>query len=337
MRLVVIGCGGMGSYHIKKFTSLGAKVVGAVDLNLVKLKKIQEKYNLNFIASTVDGLEPYRGKFDAVSIAVVDSLHISVLNRVLKYDVPIFMEKPLAYDYKQIRNININNNYKFMINYSKHNFKGILALKKYIDNPIDLGTLESVKISYLQNWTITKCWGDYITDTRWNWRLNPDISCLGCLGDLGSHCVDILLYLFPNIKYDSLNYFKLFDGKLFESKDTNPIFSTCDASFKSENVNIEMLVSNESDKEDDLIIELKYKKGKIEFNNKYNRNIININIGKELKDFEIDESFSTYKSFIDLVDYDIDNFLNLNFAIKVQELLDEVAKDVSTRNGSILK
>ena len=33
MRLVIIGCGGMGRYQAKKFTDLGAVIVGAIDHN----------------------------------------------------------------------------------------------------------------------------------------------------------------------------------------------------------------------------------------------------------------------------------------------------------------
>ncbi len=337
MRLVVIGCGGMGTYHIKKFKSLGAKIIGAVDLNLEKLKKLQLKYDIGFIETTIKELDSHIGEFDAISVAVVDSLHISVLNRIAKFNVPIFMEKPLSFNYEQIKEITIDNNYPLMINFSKHNYKGILTLKHYIDSSNSLGKLEKVKISYLQNWTITKCWGDYVTDSRWNWRLNPDISCLGCLGDLGSHAIDVLLYLFPKLEYVSLINYKLFEGNLFKPKQSNPIFSTCNINFISEDTKIEMLVSNESDSEDDFVIELKYREGEIIFNNTTNRNVINIITNNENYEVENQNSFSTYKAFIDLVDNNISNFLNLNFAIKVQDLLNKVAQDVANRDVGLLK
>lgn len=59
MKLVIVGCGGMGWYQARKFQGLGAQIVGAIDHNEEHLRgffcetfEVEERYdNLDMISS----------------------------------------------------------------------------------------------------------------------------------------------------------------------------------------------------------------------------------------------------------------------------------------------
>ena len=335
MRLLVIGCGKMGEYHIKKFSKLGATVTGAMDRNLSKLERFKAKYNLEFICTEIDDIEKFSDKFDAISIALVDSLHLFAFEKIAKFHFPVFMEKPLSLNLEQAKVFTKYDKVPVMMNFSKRNFGGLHLLKNYYKNN-DLGSLISVKASYLQSWTKTYCWGDYHKDPRWKWRLNPEVSCYGCLGDLGSHVLDSLIYIFEQIKFSKTLETKTLTEQLFRPKENNPIYTTCKALFKTnEDVPIEIYVSNEADKDDELKIELIFDKGRMVFNNNIDRNQIKIiQDGKE-KIIISDKIASTYELFINLVDDKESNSLNLDEGILVQGFLERVVNDASDRSCNL--
>ncbi|MDC7238137.1 MAG: Gfo/Idh/MocA family oxidoreductase [Sphaerochaetaceae bacterium] len=330
MRLLVIGCGGMGEYHIKKFNQLGATVTGAADLNYSKLKRFKEKYNLKFICSDIDKIDDYSDEFDAISIAVLDSLHLFAFEKIAKFKVPVFMEKPLALNLKEALTYKDYEESPIMINFSKRNYSGISLLKNLLDDNT-LGTLKKCEISYLQNWTKTCCWGDYHTDSRWNWRLNPKYSCYGVLGDLGSHVIDTLIFLFGDIDFVSTDEVSFIKEKLFTQIKTNPNFTTCLAQFKHNDIPIEMLVSNESDKMDEYKIKLMFDKGELVFNNNIDRNQVKLIQNNSQRVFTGDKADSTYSLFTNLVDKNEKNTVNLNLGIRVQRLLEKVVEDAFDR------
>ncbi len=330
MRLLVIGCGGMGEYHIKKFNQLGATVTGAADLNLSKLERFKEKYNLRFICNDIDKIGDYRGEFDAISIAVVDSLHLFAFKKIAKFKVPVFMEKPLSLNLNEALEFKLYNQIPFMINFSKRNYSGISTLKNLIDSNT-FGKLNKCEISYLQNWTKTCCWGDYHSDSRWNWRLNPKYCCYGALGDLGSHVIDTLIQLFGDIDFIKTNEVSFLEEKLFPPIKENPVFTTCSALFKYKEIPIEMIVSNEKDKMDEYKIKLMFDKGELVFNNNIDRNQVKLIQNNSQRVYVGEKVDSTYNLFINLVDKNENNTMNLDQAIRVQRFLERVVEDAFNR------
>jgi len=74
------------------------------------------------------------------------------------------------------------------------------ALKTVVTSDT-LGKLLSVTIQYNQGWVLTNAWGDWRTDPRWKWRLLPKDGNGGCIGDLASHLVDALFFLFDSVTF----------------------------------------------------------------------------------------------------------------------------------------
>lgn len=323
MRLVVIGCGGMGTYHMKKFSKLGATIVGAIDKDKSKLEKLGKIYPLEFALDNVEDLEKYRDRFDCISIAIVDSLHLVVAKKVSKYRVPIFMEKPFAYDLESTRDIESYMKSPLTINFSKRNFSGIYLLRDFLYKN-EFGKIISIESSYIQSWIKSKCWGDYHLDNRWNWRVNPAISCYGVLGDLGSHVIDTLLLIFPDLKFNSILNSKELDEPLFDKIENHKIYTSIEFELEAKGIPVNVKLSYEGDSEDEFEIKVMCENGTLIFNNNLRDRLIYKNNEISKTFINSDEVISTYQQFMNLVDKKINNKIDLTQALIVQQMLDTV-------------
>lgn len=201
MKLVVIGCGGMGTYQAKKFLQQGSDIVGAIDHNPSTLKEFCSLFNVPWSSSRMEDLLEMQGKADAVSCALPDRFHLPCCSLVLRLGFALFAEKPLGLDLAQtlaIVDASERSSLPAMINYSKRNMPALHALKTLLDQD-GLSPIQSVSIRYAQGWVRTNAWGDWRTTSRWKWRLMPSMSNGGCIGDLASHLVDALFFLFGNV------------------------------------------------------------------------------------------------------------------------------------------
>lgn len=203
MRLIVVGCGGMGTYQAKKFQQLGVAIVGAIDHNPLNLATFCSLYAVPWSSSSLAELAQMKGKADAVSCALPDSYHLSCCSMALSLGFALFAEKPMGFDLEQSQAIveaSASAPIPAMVNYSKRNMQALHALKSVLLHE-ELGTLLSVTIQYNQGWVRTNDWGDWRTVPRWRWRLLPSVGNGGCIGDLASHLVDILLFLFGSVVF----------------------------------------------------------------------------------------------------------------------------------------
>ena len=89
MKLLMVGLGSMGQYHIKKFINLGIEIVGGVDPDINQQKKVQKLYNIAWVGDKIDD---FKGELDAVSIAVPDAFHKSCYLKAKKFNKPLFLE-----------------------------------------------------------------------------------------------------------------------------------------------------------------------------------------------------------------------------------------------------
>jgi len=203
MRLIIVGCGGMGTYQAKKFQQLGVTIVGAIDHNPTNLDTFCSLYAVPWRSSSLDDLSRMQGKADAVSCALPDRYHLSCCATVLVLGFALFTEKPMGvtlFDAKRILQASEPVLLPAMVNYSKRNMQALHALKTVVCSDT-LGKLLSVTIQYKQGWVLTNAWGDWRTDPRWKWRLLPIFGNGGCIGDLASHLVDALFFLFDSVAF----------------------------------------------------------------------------------------------------------------------------------------
>jgi predicted dehydrogenase len=93
IRTAVVGAGKMGQIHAKVLSKLPqSKLVGIVDVQLDKAKKLAKEYKCAFFT---DSRELF-GKVDAVTIAAPTKSHLALAELFISNNIPILIEKPLA-------------------------------------------------------------------------------------------------------------------------------------------------------------------------------------------------------------------------------------------------
>lgn len=102
IRTAVVGAGRMGALHAKIYYKLPqSRLVGIVDTNVKKAKQIARKYKTSFFHDCADIIE----KVDAVTIAAPTVHHLDLARLFITKRIPVLIEKPLAVDTAQAREI----------------------------------------------------------------------------------------------------------------------------------------------------------------------------------------------------------------------------------------
>ena len=101
-RTAVVGAGKMGTIHAKVYSQLPqSDFVAVVDTDIKKAKKLAKKYGCSFFADCADIL----GKVDAVTIATPTVTHLELAKIFIENNIAVMIEKPLAANTKQGRQI----------------------------------------------------------------------------------------------------------------------------------------------------------------------------------------------------------------------------------------
>jgi predicted dehydrogenase len=102
IRTAVIGAGKMGTIHTKVYSSLSqSELIAVVDTDIDKGKKLAKKYRCPAFANASELL----GKVDAVTIATPTTAHYELAKLFIENGVAVMIEKPLASDVTQGREI----------------------------------------------------------------------------------------------------------------------------------------------------------------------------------------------------------------------------------------
>jgi predicted dehydrogenase len=102
IRTAVIGAGKMGSIHAKVYDSLPqSDLVAVVDTDIDQARKLARKYRCSAFADSSDIL----GKVEAVTIATPTTVHYELAKFFIENNVAVMIEKPLASDVSQAREI----------------------------------------------------------------------------------------------------------------------------------------------------------------------------------------------------------------------------------------
>jgi predicted dehydrogenase len=96
VKIGIIGCGVIGEAHVQSYQAVSeADLVAVSDVNAVRLREIQNQYNIPRCYLRDDEMlkqEP----LDGVVIATPDPLHRAPAQAVAAAGVPMFLEKPIA-------------------------------------------------------------------------------------------------------------------------------------------------------------------------------------------------------------------------------------------------
>ena len=97
-----VGVGYLGNYHIQQIQKINhVKIVGCYDLNNAHGRSVAENYNIPAFNDVLDLLE----LCDAVSVATPASHHFNVTKKALESNCHVFIEKPIAHDINQAREL----------------------------------------------------------------------------------------------------------------------------------------------------------------------------------------------------------------------------------------
>jgi len=102
MRVGVLGVGYLGKFHARIYSTLpGVELAGVVDSNAETAGKIAAEYGTR----AYDRPEDLLGKVDAVSVVVPTIHHLAVARPFLENGVHMLMEKPIAPDLEEGRQL----------------------------------------------------------------------------------------------------------------------------------------------------------------------------------------------------------------------------------------
>jgi predicted dehydrogenase len=102
LRTAVVGAGKMGEIHARVYSDLPqSNLVAIVDIDLEKAKRLAKKFHCEVTADAAELI----GKVDAVTIAAPTSEHYTLAKPFIQAGVPVLIEKPLASNVSQAREI----------------------------------------------------------------------------------------------------------------------------------------------------------------------------------------------------------------------------------------
>ena len=120
MKLVIVGCGGMGWYQAKKFQALGAQIVGAIDHNEDHLRGFCENFGVEESYKSLDMISRFSAKADALSCCLPDCFHTLCCEAAVRANLALFCEKPLTATKEEADLLaRLPRSRPFMVNFSK--------------------------------------------------------------------------------------------------------------------------------------------------------------------------------------------------------------------------
>jgi len=191
LKVGVIGAGKMGLLHAGIFNNLEGSVLSVISEKKKIIGGGLKKYlsGVNVYQSYEDMLE--KEDLDIVVITTPVFLHRIMIEEVMKHNLHIFVEKPLAINSMECQSI-LNKPYenRTMVGYCRRFMETYKLAKRIIENK-NLG-----KVNYFRAHLFVA----QVFNQGKGWLYNPETSGGGVLMDLGSHAIDALHYLFGDIK-----------------------------------------------------------------------------------------------------------------------------------------
>lgn len=150
---------------------------------------------------------------NAVYIASPPGSHAEYAIMSIKAGKPVYIEKPMALNYKECKEINEageRNNVPVFVAYYRRALPGFLKVKELINSGV-IGNIRFLRIDLLKSPSENEKAG------KLSWRVDPEVSGGGHFFDLASHQLDWLDFIFgPIIKVHSV---VLNQGKLYRAED----------------------------------------------------------------------------------------------------------------------
>ena len=191
LKVGVIGAGKMGLLHSGIFNNLNGSVLSAIS---EKKKIISE-----IIKQCVSEVKIYKNyeemlddeQLDIIVITTPVFLHKRMIENAIDHNAHVFVEKPLAINGKECQSLlGKSTQNKTMVGYCRRFMETYKMAKKVIESK-ELGRVNDFRAHLFVAQVFHQGKG---------WLYNPETSGGGVLIDLGSHAIDMIHYLFGDIK-----------------------------------------------------------------------------------------------------------------------------------------
>jgi predicted dehydrogenase len=133
------------------------------------------------------------GNADAFVVCSETNRHPELVEKIAPAGKPMFVEKPVGATADQSRAIlGVLQKYKnpFHTGYGSRGVPGFRTIKQKVDEGF-FGQITRVRASFCHSGAL----GGWF-DTDWRWMADRSQSGVGALGDLGTHALDLLLWMF---------------------------------------------------------------------------------------------------------------------------------------------
>ena len=196
IRWGIIGCGNVTEVKSGPAFRLAenSDLIAVMRRDGAKAKDYARRHKVKFWYDNAEALID-NPEVDAVYIATPPSSHKQYALMVAEAGKPVYIEKPMALNYKECRTIIEvfkSKNLPLFVAYYRRALPRFLKIKSIIDSGI-LGEVRFINV------VMHKKPGESDASGKDNWRVQPEISGGGYFVDLGSHMLDILQFYFGDI------------------------------------------------------------------------------------------------------------------------------------------
>lgn len=213
-----VGCGRVVEHKSgKAFNNVpNSCIYSILKRNLEKAREASQRFGAPNWFDNIDDL--LKSDIDAVYIATPPGLHLEQAIKCCNASKPVYIEKPLARNYTESKEIvEAFSNRKIPI-YVGHYHRALPRFKK-IKQLLDSGCIGKVcAVDFYLNRIFSQ------EDADHTWLYNPILSGGGKFVDIAAHTIDIIIYLFGNIK--NVNGFAINSGTGCPLED-NVAFTFC--------------------------------------------------------------------------------------------------------------
>ena len=191
------GWAGVGHIHTPGFSGevlkRGIQCAGVYDHDSDRAKK-----NAENLTGPVQSLNELAENADATAYVVTSETvhHLEIVSALAKTGKPIFVEKPVGFDAEQsealLKMLTEHKNV-FSTGYFMRGSAAMQTLKKLVDDN-HFGQITRIRASNCHSGAL----GGWF-DTDWRWMADKSRSGVGAFGDLGTHVLDLVLWMFGSI------------------------------------------------------------------------------------------------------------------------------------------
>lgn len=141
MRILIIGCGSIGTRHIRNLLAMGYKDLVVYDTD----KKVKEAVAARFKINACDTVTKALDETDVVMICTPADSHVPLALLALKKKNAAFIEKPLSTSMKGVEKLRKSGGKRVMVGFNVRFHPMVLAIKNLIGK---MGTIYSAHMEY---------------------------------------------------------------------------------------------------------------------------------------------------------------------------------------------